>query len=277
MGNFELLYKIFKKIVDEKLNEVIKKGIINFIKNLKNTKKNDEKIIVNYLFKNLLEENFKGELIKKLKDDEKTLDKLINITMYDYYLTPLEGIYINENIAGIIKYLSQKMITNNSDSHAIQKNIEKQDPNLSFQYRQKITRIWLMLDRDDNINTPIKDFFNIKTNDIPLRLFTEVDGTVKFNYENMEIEYQKLIGLGTYSDLKSVYKSNKIFSYEKPIITDILDPYITSTEGKVTIDDYKIFYLFGNYNDEALSELKCKHQNTLLENTKDFISTIVKN
>lgn len=65
------------------------------------------------------------------------------------------------------------------------------------------------------------------------------------------------------------YKSSNIFCYDSPIIKSILEKYLD------LIDDFKIFYLFGNY-EKAVRELKCKQQYELLETTNNFIEAITR-
>jgi hypothetical protein len=85
--------------------------------------------------------------------------------------------------------------------------------------------------------------------------------------------------------LTESYKSNGIFNFKSPLITDILKPYVDKnseldSENVGEINDYKVFYLFGNYAESAngiLGNMKCEHQRKLLVNTKDFIDVITKN
>lgn len=65
------------------------------------------------------------------------------------------------------------------------------------------------------------------------------------------------------------YQSSKIFCFDEPIIKTILNPYLD------VIGDFKIFYLFGNY-EKAVRELKCKQQYELLETTNNFIEAITR-
>jgi hypothetical protein len=71
-----------------------------------------------------------------------------------------------------------------------------------------------------------------------------------------------------YRTLADNYKSDRIFNFDNPLITDILEPYLSE------IDDYKVFYLFGNDGDDNIRELKCANQFSLFKNTEDFIQTI---
>ena len=71
------------------------------------------------------------------------------------------------------------------------------------------------------------------------------------------------------SQTLETYKSSKIFCNDEPIIKSILEPYLD------IIDDFKIFYLFGNYT-KATRELKCAQQYELLETTNNFIEAITR-
>lgn len=261
------IYTIFELIINKELNHYLEEGI----KYLNQTERSEA------ILRELKGQNFKGELINEIliKTGVNLDEEIFNIVKYDYYLTPLEGIYINENIMGIIKYLSDKLIANKSD--VLQTNIQTQESSNIFQNKQRMARIWLTADSFVKIDTGltkeqrISSFYNWQGS-LPNRLMVGTgDGGIQFNYAGMEEEYVKLI---------EMYKSNKIFCDTKPVITDVLDTYITpddSNPGKITIDDFKVFYLFGNYEDKNVGDLKCFHQNTLLENTKDFIKVIVKN
>ena len=72
-----------------------------------------------------------------------------------------------------------------------------------------------------------------------------------------------------FSKTLNTYKSSKIFCYDQPIIKSILEPYLD------IINDFKIFYLFGNYT-KATRELKCAQQFELLETTNNFIEAITR-
>ena len=65
------------------------------------------------------------------------------------------------------------------------------------------------------------------------------------------------------------YESKKIFCNDNPIIKVILDSYLND------ISDFKIFYLFGNY-EKPMRELKCAQQYELLETTNNFIEAITR-
>jgi hypothetical protein len=107
-----------------------------------------------------------------------------------------------------------------------------------------------------------------------------------------------------YKYINNTYSSSKIFCKDYPIIQNILESYLPPQQEKeirVTEDgqdivkrvqdtdapldfsksyitDFKVFYLFANYDkkNEGLGKLKCKNQYDLLENTLGFIEAIYK-
>lgn len=248
LNKFGELEKIYKKIIDEKIN----KKIDDYV-NSKNVSG------LNVLLRTLVDQRFKGEKSKSIKLIEgnqptiltKNKEIMKELMRYDYYLTPFEGIYINENIIGLIQYLSSKLVKSGSVI-----NIEDQDLKLNFNYLQKLSRWWLSsrISDKEEINRRYKGEYE-KNN----FLFEDNDKDLPFNPKALISEYD---------NLKEIYKSNKIFNKTKPIITDILDKYIKD------INDYKVFYLFGNYERDEDNKLKCEHQIKLLENTRDFIKVI---
>jgi hypothetical protein len=248
LNKFVELENIYKKIIDEKINKKIDQLIEG-----KNTS------ALKTLLNTLISQRFKGEKSKNTKLIDNNLPTTLTenknimkeLMRYDYYLTPFEGIYINENIIGLIQYLSTKLVKSGSVI-----NIEDQDLKLNFNYLQKLSRWWLsskQVDKEE-INRRYKGEFE-KNN----FLFEDNDTTLPYNTKAL---------LSEYDGLRELYKSNKIFNKNKPIITDILNKYIND------INDYKVFYLFGNYERDEDNKLKCEHQIKLLENTKDFIKVI---
>ena len=275
LNKFDVIKDIYKIVCDKQINNIIK----TYVENI-----NKQQIIG--IVSDLIKQKFKGDIminseIKSFKDLVENINKniqnipnitidnenlseikkeLIRILSYEYYLTPFAGIYINENIIGLIKYLGGLVTEKKEKIH----DILKQNELLNFQYQQKTARVWLMSDsknnKDDN---KVKDFFKFENDQIPKRLFENNNQEItdlEFNGTNLESEYNKF---------KTTYKSDAIFNYDKPLITDILKQYIKS------IDDYKVFYLFGNYDDNITQNLKCKHQIKLLDGTTDFITNIV--
>ena len=186
-------------------------------------------------------------------------DTLIKLLSYDYFLTPFEGININENIIGLVKYLASKTFTDPKVRDTfLQRNIERQDLKLDFVYQQKLVRMWLISEVKDKAE--VGKFFDVNPNQVPLKLFKSNGAILEFDFDNMNKEYEKF---------KTSYKSDRIFNYENPLIESILLPYIKR------INDYKVFYLFANYQNELSNNMKCANQYKLLQNTRDFVNTII--
>lgn len=240
LKRFDILKTIYEKITECMINKYITV--------------NDTDIPT--LKANLQATNFKGEYLNDDSDDIKFIDKI----KFNYYLTGLEGVYINENIIGLIKYLSSnESIIRDATMRKefLEKNINKQNNKLNFQYQQKVARRWLMSKDPDNAANLAK-FFNLDSA-IPNKLLHIVDSTNVYISDALEAEYKSI---------EKSYKSDAIFSFDEPLIQKIMDRYFKS------IKDYKVFYLFANYNNSSMGELKCANQNKLLKNTNDFMKSI---
>lgn len=269
-NKFDILYEIFKELINDKLNKYLYAGIDKIFG------ESQTKEQIKDFLENMKKNGFKKELIEKTINEEKlSINDVKNIITYDYYLTPLEGIYINENIVGITTFLTThliyKIITGNDENkmRELKEKLRKktqQDESLNFQRQQQIARMWLI--SSDKKQADISKFFFGDENNIDNvrhKLFRDNNTDVIFDYTNIDSEYQNLIGN---------YDSSKIFSFDHPIITDVLKSYVGGDNHESKISDYKIFYLFGNYNDENVNKMKCEHQNDLLKNTKYFIDEI---
>jgi hypothetical protein len=162
-------------------------------------------------------------------------------------LAPLEGIYINESIVGLIKVLMHDVIL--KDDKYIKTNIlEEQDTTLNFEYQKK----------------------SIRQKNIKL-YSTEKLNSVKYEniYRNNNVINEML------EENKTMYSSQKIFNYDKPAIKEVFDIYINQREldkNIVPITDFKLFYLINNID----ADKKCAHQMRLLQHTAPFIESISK-
>ena len=275
LNKFDIIKEIYQKICKEFINDSIDK----YVDNMKDVTE------IRDITDNLLSTRFKGERVirSEVSEFRRVVESVIHknpniiisdadmpiikaelksILEYDYYLTPFTGIYINENIIGLIKYLAGKMIKEEVDRDKfLNEQIHKQNDRLDFSFQQKVSRVWLM---SNPTVTPKEiqefyDFENIADVPLKLKLKDEYSDNLKFNIDNMIDEYEKV---------RTSYHSNYIFNFKQPLITEILDPYITK------INDYKVFYLFGNYKDEVTRDLKCEYQINLLNSTGDFINII---
>lgn len=360
-GRFDLLDLIYEKIIEEKINKLIKEHIDVL---------NDRDLIK--LINNLISNNFKAEALKNkfikseiINSDNKTFNKtgdkieikyddidengnlnkniikqvkpkeyIYDSIKYDFYTTGFEGIYINENIIGLIKYLGKDgkldsqgnmkyLIDNKADRELI--SILQQNPKLILDYQIKISRLLMMsrlkeegeqsiiesaenyniityvnnllasiapgqkegiaviqqqiavnrakgqeaegtADKPNYTDKGKKRFFKIKGDtNIPHQIYKkDTKGETYGDYYYDDTHLEEAFNL-----FNDSYQSSKIFCYDNPIIKTILEPYL------LKINDFKIFYLFGNYTKET-RELKCAQQFELLETTNNFIEAITR-
>ena len=325
-ADFNTIGKIYKKIAEKYINGPISETI---------NRMNDARAVYERI-QALLADGFKGvRMLEYMKDllvragidavnDEAILaylqnpvnlqkekDELNNITRYDYLQTPFEGVYINENIVGLIKFLSDKLIKTGASKDIVAKIYDQ--PIIKIKDQRDIARTWLMSKQLDvkkvsKLGELKEKFGENETygqtmirllkpnpamltaegklgeqfaalhlekrpagNDIPIcyndneansTLFAK--NPIVLNIENVKKQRDLMT-----DPERPNYGAEKIFNKQKPLITDILEPYIKK------IKDYKIFYLFGNNDDPKMAQLKCEHQIKLLSNTKDFIKSVV--
>ena len=255
--NYNLIEKIFEALCDHFINDIINDihidettGDIILIHS------NVEHILCSSDNKITKLNTIKGGLYTAKPDIS-----MIDLFKYDYFLTPFEGIYINENIVGLIKFLS--------DANGVteDKKPKSQSEKLTFILKQQESR-YLLFNRDDSAVTSYKNILGSfdRSNSVPKTLFIE-----KNKYDPDAIN--ELIERTNKS-----YDSNKIYNPDHPLITDILSTYLGdgSKENPGLISDYKVFYLFGNYTGQR-KNMKCMHQFNLLTNTKDFIEALTLN
>ena len=331
-NRFDILEKIYTAIINEEINTII----TSYIDNL-NTSGLYE------LIYGIIKSRFKGEQaskeinilystvfnIKRNKENTLTFietnknkvidltekenidiikNKLKNILNYDFLMTPLEGIYINENIIGLIKYMSSKLIKNTNDKPIdILNKANNVQEKISLEDQRNIARCWLMNFSEDDINSNNKQNLNklkqllsiqdkyttsYKLNNTGNKYFDNIYSSL---YQKTMIEQADTVHLLVYNKINintaqlvkqqkyliNTYASNKIYNFDKPIITDILSPYIENSQKSQSdpqnmsaIKDFKMFYLFGNYDDNQKTQFKCEHQIKLLNNTKNFIQAI---
>lgn len=207
--------------------------------------------------------------IKKIVDNG-NLDKDIeNKVLFQYYSTPLEGVYINESINQLIRYLSLKV---NSEDE-VNRIIKQQTDDVSFESIKKYIR-----------NNMRRGGIYVKN---PKNPESDTDLAFAFcDYENSneDLIYRKISGWNSMTEKnKKNYDSSKIYIPINNIMTNLLNHYnnIEENSKKNTIynnifkeskniNDFKVFYLLSN----TLPELKCDHQINLLDKTKSFIKAI---
>lgn len=305
VGRFDLIEKIYKKFADHYINffNVEQASPKSYIIKYNNKTLEIEKFGVDYVRK--LKGSLIVELLKNKKYEDKYVAKAVFKTFdelytdmnkddmieiytklfgYDYFLTPLEGIYINENIVGLIKFLADTLTVPNPQKDNIPKtdngetmttreyNLRQitplQDKSLSFIKKQQESRYKLSGSGTES--------YDLATNTAVY--YPEAVTEEPFFSNATTYNYNAIIETYKYK-LEITYKSNNIYNFNKPIITDILKPYLenkdaTEAENKDRIKDFKVFYLFGNYTDNNLRQLKCVQQVDLLNNTTKFIDMV---
>lgn len=171
---------------------------------------------------------------------------------------PFEGIYINENIIGMLKVLSEdKNLLNNNDS--VTQKFAPRQANEEF----KITKQTI---RSDNSKLYID-----QTSDIKIDNFTTIPGEDTIVMSNDVLN-------NIYTNNINSYKSQNIFLYCNPLIENVIKYYID--DQKYYVDgkqlsargtrDVKLFYLFSNVDQDK----KCVHQYKLFNNTKNLMDLI---
>ena len=159
LNKIDLIKQLYELIIEHKINKFIKDYI-------KEKTPEDIKTLLN----ELINSNFKGEFLKrKLKEicnfDTTDINKIISIRefdenkntiyeiiKYDYFINGFEGLYINENIMGLIKYLSDKRLTGKESE-----DISEQGADLTFQKQQQLARL-MMISKD--VLPPAEDTTN---------------------------------------------------------------------------------------------------------------------
>lgn len=229
MGMFDVLEKLYENIAntyfkaDENINIQLKK---NALKTMLDDKKVDE---------------MPDQDVKKLYTE---------FANFSTYLAPFEGIYINENIMGLIKVLA-KNVANKEDQYVKTHLTSIQDQTLNFDKQKEHLR---------------------KLN---FDLYKE-DRSSNKNLEPYENVYRSIDQLEELQ--KSNYSSQKIYEYDNPFMKSVIDVYtrertVDIDENKIKLKEvsfFKLFYLFTN----TQMTKKCKHQLKLLNDTTSFINTI---
>lgn len=220
--------------------------------------------IIELICKNIIDEYFGIDMSKPVQEKKIWLKNVSGDSMIDTYSdekinmlfdhavhfripsAPAEGIYINENIVGLIKVLARDVLEK-SDDYILENLMKEQDKSLNFADQKKTIR------------------------DINKRLYKEI-GSSSEQYENVfriNLELKKII-----DDNNKIYSSQKIYNYENPSIESIIKIYFKKrSSDKIPIivepiTDFKLFYLFTNTEKDK----KCEHQIKLLNNTLAFIN-----
>ena len=168
--------------------------------------------------------------------DEDKMKKIVK----SFVNIAFEAWYINQNIAGILKYYS---VISNIDKDIIDTYVEKQD-----------------LDK-----TSLNNNVDMVTNH--LNKLYNADGML----QNLEVNFYNI-----FCEIKRNTYSTRLFQTPEQenknglIVRDIIDPYIQTQPPR--IQDFKMFYVLSNNS----TQLKCLNQAELFLNTRSFINEIGK-
>jgi hypothetical protein len=259
---FDILTKIYENIINKymPLDSIYKKYVSD-----------DEKI-------NFLSAFLEKEQVDEIKITKQIDKKFRELVEFKYFYAQHEGIYINQNIMGLLKHLI-KTVLNLDDTQII----EKQPTDLNFEIQKNNFRNF-------NFNLYYENFnlYNEKK-DEPYENIYRNTKYLEYLYENakgktINIEEKSLNNLNdkVYFNIPG-YSSQKIFDidvkgeYTKenyPFMGKIIDFYMQDRNiDKIPvkpITDVKVFYLFSNTS----MELKCANQVDLLINTLSLIDAI---
>jgi hypothetical protein len=265
---FDILFNIYQNIIKEYMP-------MNDIYNKFNT--DSDKL-------EFLKSVYEPDKIKKIQ-----LDTINNIDFYfkeivdfQYFEAQHEGIYINQNIMGLLKHLVKNILKLPDDR--VKEIIKNQPENLDFETQiLNYRKINFKLYSDKNSRPldytnfePYQPYENIYRS---IKILDELYKNAKGDTINIDMKFvegttektTEKISLDAYSSDKYFEISN---STKKPFMGQIIDLYmnprlIKGIEVK-PITNIKIFYLFSN---NAI-ELKCNHQANLLFNTLSLIDAI---
>jgi len=248
---FDILENIIREICDKminnKVNEFIRNNNVNAILDDLTTQYRQE-----YINDSRYKITNNGNILENEKQ-EKYKELCKNVLGYNYFITPFEGIYINENIIGMLQFLSDKLVTRTKNRI----DIDEQDKSLTFSKQQLLARMMTAIKIQ---NPPPELFFGATPEETEIIQLIEIKSG-KFEFNNNKVD----LLIGKYNN---IYRFDKIFNKRNPIIKQVLNHYLQR------INDYKIFYLFGNYGNDAIRNFKCKQQFDLLQNTKKFVESI---
>lgn len=290
-NRFNILEKLYKKIKDTYLNM---QSVYNSI--------GDKKTF--------LKQFMESKIVDALdpSEIEVALDNVIN---FKYFLTQHEGIYINENIMGLLKHLIKNVLGKTDDE--TRKIIPLQPEDLDFN-TQKINYRHLNFYLYSSEKSAVSDDGNdigetssrvaalVQKKETPASTSTQTKKNIRpIKFENKDYEpyeniyrNKKLLNelyknaLGEEVEFPEVgkmdgYSSKKIFTYDNPYMGTVIDFYMgrapQSTDGnKRTNDGIEIknvtdIKIFYLFSNTSM-ELKCAHQYDLLANTISLIKAV---
>lgn len=253
---WNVLKKYVKKNVNS-LNDIVKKMMTRSMKtttiksNISREMRNLKDMTYGGYVKAMLKvdknTNIAYEIVKQVelyKKKQNTiyadLDKMKGI-VYSFVQIAFEAWYINQNIAGVLKYYST---ISNIQPHVINNYVQKQN----LAETSLASNKELILNHINNLYDDSGFLVNLNVN------FERIFSEIKNNTHSTKL-----------FQTQSQEENNQL------IVRDVINPY---TEGdKPRIQDFKMFYVLSNNS----TQLKCLNQAELFLNTREFIKQIGEN
>lgn len=284
LKKFNIVKEIYEKIINDKINVYLEKYIETL--DLRGLKE---------FIQNAINENFKGEYLKlKLQtqkglestfininsiiikffingtplqspppdDDLKKVRKYIyNEIKYNYTVNGFEGIYINENIMGIVKYLKGLSLNKGEINNEEKLRLEmEQNTNLGFAFQQKIARMLLASNLIYTVGkqTASNEYKTIKENKEKLNKILELEkiNKEKFKLEKLlndiEIEESaKKIKLVPLFKIKILLENNSSIPDDLKKLIKIIIPNIDTPSNQQIIDKIQEIFLLAENKDKV--------------------------
>jgi len=220
--------------------------------------------LMKYLIENSYFEIIEGIIIYTYQKEKNLTEEQLKRLKHNVS-GAFEGIYINENILGIITYII-KDVMNKDGRRFIQ---TQSDPNEELKQRKTSEKGPITIPDGGELFTTTLDALTFDFRD-----FLRVQGNEYMNYIDSQFIYSKFTKprgsddkqflSDLYTKIEKSYDYSKTYNYDKPLIADILKPFLDKLEN------YYMFYLLTN-NDP---DFKCEKQMKLLDVSMKFIQAM---
>ena len=260
-NRFDILRKVMEFVVEDVINshlrsfiDILTQGTI------------DEK-------RRFLSRFMEESVVAKIQEHQLN-ERISNAVLFTHLTTPYEGLYINENIIGLIKFLTKDVMGKPDDvvreRVAPPQDIEK----LSFGSQRKLARqkvkeayVAPVRPRGDN-EILDQNFVEGKATYVPIETWRT---------HNIFFDTAVIDDIMKY--ITSSYSSKRIFNYDDPIFKTLFGSYIAGTEDTVSVTEFQLFYLMSNTRltidiDGHIKDLKCRNQLRLLMDTIGFVQMV---
>jgi hypothetical protein len=260
-GKFDVIEKIFKKLIDKHFNIQLCSGIdiltdtevinrlnelrrvsfkgetiaqyLNIFSKVRTVLSDEDTLYLNMMFNEHVP-RYKNVDFDAIFNDKERLNKILlrKIYSYDYVMTPLEGVYINENIMGLLKYMIDNLSTKSKTSNSI------------FQEQQIIQQIPIDFnDKRDESRMLLANNINIGTSPTPNYISPDTpDGKYEigkfFHYGNWDTIRSKT----DFNSKKRIFYPKKTLADGSTVILPVYKPetMIYTSPGKVIGQHYEI-------------------------------------